>query len=395
MCTRETFPSSPRTLSHSFAHPHADVRAAHEHCRLAERHILDRLPGADPRAESELDASLVCTRVLGHLLEEENERMGVAQVNIAGDVLCAVMTVGDDERVEKVVELGRVIRDYFIRPFRHIDVDDSPSLSHPSPPPFDLTPDETLDFLLQPSTSPDGTRKQALVRDGFRDVLNRTMDRKYFLGKWERDHPGEKTVLEGVAALEGCYIFKAPLRAKGSRALKSAGDDAASTSGLLERFGYGHLVDELAGGGIHRLSNVLTLTHENRLSFDEMSLWLEETDVRHRYRIVTPDLTTAIRAQQRLPSTVDFTSHTTSTSASTSSNTPQEHTLPSPDALRLHALACRLSRLSGASAYFDRIQDFFDAYGCRSTFDVYGCRLTGAGTGTGTGVDERDVFVDA
>lgn len=49
--------------------------------------------------------------------------------------------------------------------------------------------------------------------------------------------------------------------------------------------------------------------------------------------------------------------------------------LPDPDYLRLHASACKVAYTSGASGYFDALQDFFDQNG-DGTFDIFSDALS-------------------
>lgn len=42
---------------------------------------------------------------------------------------------------------------------------------------------------------------------------------------------------------------------------------------VMNRFGYGNLLDESNGSRIHRLENVMTVVYDFRALFDELKVW--------------------------------------------------------------------------------------------------------------------------
>jgi hypothetical protein len=45
----------------------------------------------------------------------------------------------------------------------------------------------------------------------------------------------------------------------------------------MSRFGQVHALEELYGNNIHRLENIITLSHNKHALFDQLHLWFEAT----------------------------------------------------------------------------------------------------------------------
>lgn len=121
-------------------------------------------------------------------------------------------------------------------------------------------------------------------------------------------------------------------------------EDIAGVQFILKRFGYGNLMTELNGAGFHRLENVLTITSKIRSIFDEMLIWFVATSKPHTYEVKIGAAlhvdSLPVRSMYGLPDYVTFT-------------TPDgdKLPLPSPLYLKLHATACEVGDLSGATEY--------------------------------------------
>ncbi|KAF9460298.1 hypothetical protein BDZ94DRAFT_1378022, partial [Collybia nuda] len=118
---------------------------------------------------------------------------------------------------------------------------------------------------------------------------------------------------------------------------------AGSTWTILERFGYGSILQELNGSGVHRLENILTLLSDVHDRFERLELWFEETSTEHQYNIGAIDPEEVFEFS-RLPRQVKFeTEH-------------HNMALPSSIYLKLHAVCAKIAHLSGAGEYIEKFQ---------------------------------------
>ncbi|KAK0460092.1 uncharacterized protein EV420DRAFT_1747063 [Desarmillaria tabescens] len=84
-------------------------------------------------------------------------------------------------------------------------------------------------------------------------------------------------------------------------------DYAANAWTIIEHFGFPKILQELEGEKIHRLENVLTLEYDLHDHFDDLTLWLEPTDIENRYKVCTTK-ERYIFELLKVPRFVDFTS---------------------------------------------------------------------------------------
>ena len=138
---------------------------------------------------------------------------------------------------------------------------------------------------------------------------------------------------------------------------------AANAWTVLKTFGYTQIVADLASAkNIHSLENVMLMDVGLHNQFDRLALWFEPIDVsfvvmdtiwctfidaqgtQSRYRVV--HAYPLIR--YNLPNVVEFKSYERDANL--------KFDLPNRDYLRIHAACCRISRLSGASGLFDKLQ---------------------------------------
>ncbi|KAI0719731.1 hypothetical protein C8T65DRAFT_634937 [Cerioporus squamosus] len=206
----------------------------------------------------------------------------------------------------------------------------------------------------EPPADPSTARKLALLRDNYCCMLTGAPDLTY---GWPLAHAGSPPFQITVC----CHIFPEarPVRSFDSdradvqphpRAVLSR---VASTDGVRvkpearQRFGYAELQDELSGPNVHRLENVLTLSHMLHVVFDKLGLWLEEVPGKpHTYRVkFAPRYAHVARC---VPEEVRFVAH--------AHEDGLELPLPSRKYLRIHAACCRVAHLSGAAAYVDAIE---------------------------------------
>lgn len=104
-------------LLRNLVHNHPNVVSMYDCCRNAEQQLLDSLAtnvSASKRVKHSLKNSLICIRVLGHLLAYGPTL--VAQQRVADDISKALAKVSTaDEKLEELIDLGEFYRDNFLR----------------------------------------------------------------------------------------------------------------------------------------------------------------------------------------------------------------------------------------------------------------------------------------
>jgi len=128
----------------------------------------------------------------------------------------------------------------------------------------------------------------------------------------------------------------------------------------MEMFGYGEILRELNGDGIHSLTNILTLSGDAHKNFDNFMLWFETMGAphpAHTYWICVPPVFSSIPHHEKTRSNiVTFRVHGDAGSSLT-------HVLPNPKYLRIHAAICKVARMSGAAGYYALEQSDMDEGG--------------------------------
>ena len=109
----ETYPRPGRPLAQGFVHVIPGVVSAYTQCRLAEQEILLSLNSNVARKD--LEAQLVCIRVLGYLLAYAPSE--TARAYLANDIPRALKDVAPDDegRRQVLASLGQFYRDHFLR----------------------------------------------------------------------------------------------------------------------------------------------------------------------------------------------------------------------------------------------------------------------------------------
>jgi hypothetical protein len=126
-------------------------------------------------------------------------------------------------------------------------------------------------------------------------------------------------------------------------------------------------LDALRGNGIHHLSNVITLSVELHMVFDDLQIWFEATvrfpfgvgigdgniviqDEPHVYKLGCTQGTVQFLRTYGLEygKRIEFRSHM--------KEMPTE-CLPSSAYLQLHECACKVAAMSGALKYLDKLDD--------------------------------------
>ncbi|KAF9242093.1 hypothetical protein BU15DRAFT_44401 [Melanogaster broomeanus] len=194
---------------------------------------------------------------------------------------------------------------------------------HPSRRSFDTTRDVVSDRMTEAPSQHQIAKNKALPRDHFCCVITGVPDAA------SARHNQALRQMGILPRVTHCaHIFAESTNRNISDEGGSKHHYAASMWAIMTRFGYKDLPQELNGGNVHRLENILTL-----------DLWFEPTDTPNKYNICWSDWT-----PPGVPTTVEFTT-----------SDPEELPLPSPTYLHIHATCAKVAKLSGAGDYIDNL----------------------------------------
>ncbi|KAJ7583054.1 hypothetical protein C8J56DRAFT_956437 [Mycena floridula] len=260
---------------------------------------------------------LVSARLLGYLVIHAPLR----------DTLCneinnCVNLENNEATQFKLGELAKLYRDTLIRCFGNSKAptpEDSPDF----PNDFVAREKERLLYLLKQAPLNSGTsQEKALIRDQYRCMISGIYDDNFLTPR----PPGYQ-----LGFTEFCHIFSASIQ-------KNRNNASPATWKVLESLGIEP--EELCGQNIHRLENGMTLCPHIHTMMRTMRIWLEATDVPNQYTIsaIEPGYIVNIRSH-----TITFTS------------SDPALPLPDPRYLHLHAVSCRVAKLSGALQAIDKI----------------------------------------
>ncbi|KAF9458911.1 hypothetical protein BDZ94DRAFT_1269415 [Collybia nuda] len=251
----------------------------------------------------------------------------------------------------KLLKLGEFYYNYFIRPFKKIKGRTPTPSGHQSRTSFNTLKDMISTMLVQFPTDHREAKKSALVRGGFRCMVSGAYDKTSMqqnddLRARAKDFD-RAGVRIGVVGNIQCAHILSELTNQDIFSDDSKRWYAAPAWVVLDRFGYGSVLQELNGSGVHHLENILTLLSEVRDRFDGLELWFEGTSAKHQYNIEAVDPEEVFEFS-RLPRQVKIeTKH-------------QNLALPSPTYLKLHAACAKVAHLSGAGEYIEKLQQDFE-----------------------------------
>ncbi|KAG2008082.1 hypothetical protein CC2G_013552 [Coprinopsis cinerea AmutBmut pab1-1] len=253
---------------------HSNLQIAYDMVRRLERSLDNRRPQSNRET--------VFCRILGYLLI--HAPTDTARAAVALEIRSA-NAEGDLDA--KLLQIGECYYQFLVKLFWSAKGRTGTSSNHSSRPLFDLGVDMVGDTLAESPRDYATAKKYALKRDDYRGAdINLNV--------------GSTTVWT-----------------------------------VLERFGYGELLDQLNGPGIHRLDNVMALSLEVHEPFESLVFWLPNTyDIQSLY---PPELL-------GLPKTVRF-----------ESSDPERLPLPNPRCLEIHAACAKVAHLSGAAEYLENV----------------------------------------
>ncbi|KAI1791662.1 hypothetical protein LXA43DRAFT_919976 [Ganoderma leucocontextum] len=241
---------------------------------------------------------------------------------------------------QAVYNLGEMYVMDFILPFYSHPEDKTPPPSRPcSRASYERIKENAYQGRANRPRNTSEAQPLALVRDDNRCMLTRIWDYHSWRARLSDRKPTDKVVV----VTECCHIFPEMLgntRPVGKDGATREDYMAARLWLILERFGYGHIHDELRGDKVHRLENVLTLDCTLHSAFGNMTMWFEEVEGQadcYHVAVSDPKWYDDI-GRFGLPHEIQFVAH---------ANLP----LPNPGYLHIHAACCRVGNLSGAADY--------------------------------------------
>ncbi|KZV97852.1 hypothetical protein EXIGLDRAFT_764054 [Exidia glandulosa HHB12029] len=318
-------------LSEISEHPHFEcIKTAYSLVRVAETSAED-------------DEALMNTRILGHFMTTFwilRRTLPDALPALAQEVV----SLGDGRERMTVDQLGLRYREVLLRAFFRT----SSELSDRSddedswlPKQYECLQD-LITYCLEGSTLDCRKLKaRALVRDGFRCVVTRDVDRS-----------AEKVVgdsEDGFERTECCHILSQSTAQGIQAVLKALGINAAMCDKLVEP----------NGTGVDCLENVLTLTESCRKRFDNLKLALEPCGPNEVCPVssIESEVDTyqyAIRLYQHEGPRWRALQDKFITFAAAAGDDGLPLPLPDPQLLAIHAACARVGHISGAVEFFEK-----------------------------------------
>ncbi|KDQ52299.1 hypothetical protein JAAARDRAFT_198467 [Jaapia argillacea MUCL 33604] len=304
-------------------------KAAYDTCLNLESH----LPGESRVGKQ---SPQLCGRLLGYMMLYAPTPEG--RRNVATEIQTCVMA---SDTPDRLVDLAQFYMDHFIRAFKAAKSCTPTTSTHPSRPSLNLTAQEKHALLQEAPQNHRAAKKLCLVRDGYRCVITGKYDKATSDNQKRRDStfaapaPISFTELAHIIA----ESTNADIQWGGSKR-----DCPASAWAVLGGFGKVDVQnDQLNEEGIHRLPNVMTMSHDAHCYFDGLELWLEEIDTnRYLVRVTDPDYLVGLGINANNPQ-IQLTT------------TDVDLPLPDPHLLRLHAACAKVAHLSGAGQIVDAI----------------------------------------
>ncbi|KAF5311136.1 hypothetical protein D9619_008051 [Psilocybe cf. subviscida] len=311
----------------------ADVQNAYDKCLREEKSLMGQNQAPETRW------ALVRVRILGYLVH-------YADAGARG-VVDAINSCATDG---KLYHLGGLYRQAWIRAVKSR----TPAPSNdPSRPPFDATHDLKYDGVDLAPRDHSASKKSALVRDGFRCLVTG----RYDIASLSPNDPLLATLVYSDAVrTECCHIFSESTNWDISPFTDpNKSSWATSVWTVMSRFGYS-LPEDLHGGKVHRLENVLTLSQDIHAYFNSLAIWFIEVGD-NEYRV------------ESVPGPAQLLAKSHSIVRFTPARPDLDLALPSPDYLAIHAACTKVAHLSGASEWFREFEDDLDKHANKTLAD--------------------------
>ncbi|KAK0465393.1 uncharacterized protein EV420DRAFT_1637530 [Desarmillaria tabescens] len=316
-------------LGDEFTHSNTSFVSAHRRCRRVEKDLMIQF-SRNP-SDIILRKQLVNIRIMGHLLKVGPTDKAKTHIST---------TINSEATDEVFIARGAFYDKFFIRTFRKAKGPTPQASNHHSRPSYQQTLAEVHQQLQRYPSNHQEAKKSALARDNYRCVLSSTTDKMSFFkyGELQAQLP------EGMVprTTQCAHIFPESMSVGIDNPIKR--DCAANAWTIIEHFGFTNVLEELQGEKIHRLENILTLEYDLRDHFDDLTLWLEPTDIDNHYKVGTTK-ERYIFELLKVPHFIDFTS------------TRSDFPLPSKEYLCIHAACCRVAHMSGAAEYLNFVED--------------------------------------
>ncbi|KAF5329748.1 hypothetical protein D9619_009172 [Psilocybe cf. subviscida] len=290
-------------------------------------------------AEAKYLDPLIAIRIVGFLIlnlwtHANDWNLGIASYISVKDKVESCRHTHD--WYNSLVDLGLRYRNHLLRVFRSNEErrsTPSPNEScHESKLSFEATQQQ---IVVETKNSKCSTRKQALLRDGF------------------------KCAITGFYDLRACRDFRAEIvsKAPGYSDTKAAHlFSEASVLSLLEIFGLQDPGQSLHTHSVNGLQNVITLESRLQMRFDNFELWLEPVGGQeHTYNVCKTEIDNVSILGMPIPPRV-----TLRVDPSAAVNAKKEGlalALPDPLLMAVRAVCVRVCNLSGATEHMEKIMD--------------------------------------
>ncbi|TRM63315.1 hypothetical protein BD626DRAFT_569332 [Schizophyllum amplum] len=305
-----------------------------------------------------LEAHLMYLRVVGWLYVFEG---GTCRLQLSQWIL----SCEDDETI---IDLGRFLCEHYIRAFRKSKGRMPFDSSDPSRNYFDCQRENLDQRLVTPLDDHATAQSKAHARDNHQCAFIKWFSFSAPISQRDLPSSTKRAILRSAPALPNisrredvqdnpdavrvpfCALRCAHILSEPTNQDIHRSPDkrvwAASVSSIFERFGHVDICDELKGPLVHRLENIISVSHDIHDDFDNLNIWLEhvgEPDG-HRYRVCGPNAIFFAATIYSDDGIIEFT-------------TPDDNTYPLPSRkyIKLHAAACNVAHMSGAADHFDNI----------------------------------------
>ncbi|KIJ47305.1 hypothetical protein M422DRAFT_164180, partial [Sphaerobolus stellatus SS14] len=283
------------------------VISAYNICLNLERGIQKEID-----ATRDVGRSMIYCRILGYLIH-------YAPSDEASKAVVQEIISCNEERVS-LLEVGEMYYNHYIGAFRFNKGKISTPSNDSSRPSFDTLADMAKHLLEKAPQNHSGAKNKALVRDDFRCAITGSIDVTCALENRELKQKVTREKLR-IGHTRCAHIISESINA-----CIPQGSEKAQYAATVWT--------------IHRLDNVITMGLDVHQDFDNLHLWLIQTDQVNQYKLEAIDPILL----NDLPQLVTFTTHD-------QTNLP----VPNPAYLALHASCAKVGHLSGAAEYIEKM----------------------------------------
>ncbi|KIY44176.1 hypothetical protein FISHEDRAFT_30452, partial [Fistulina hepatica ATCC 64428] len=346
----------------------------------AEKAASDELQQRGQHQTARYADNLIAVRVLGRLMLDfwNYSSSFCSGLNLYHRInleikLCygAKSTDGDTEKAKQnaehraVFQLGLYYMNFLLRVFRSNAGPIPTPSTHPSRPSMDVHRQRIIERMAEAPKSKADVKEQALIRDGYKctvtqsydmdvcyrlpDLMENVIAAKACTTVTQCAHLFSESAQDGNKVISLCLAFPFLM-------ILQAPECAGNAFAMMEMFGLTQQIENLLGGQVNGLHNVLTMDLGLHSLFDSFKFWLEpvpgedNTYDMHSFRKNWLRLYVNVPKDLRVTFAVD-----PAVEAECRAKNIPVPALPSRDLIALRASCARVANISGAVEYFERI----------------------------------------